>query len=590
MDTHETAAFVEALWGDGPEVGHLLVWTARDKRSFWYASSDGVTARERLVADAQKWGEVDTYIGCGAGKKDYGSTRRARADQIAAIPGLWADLDLAGPGHKKKNLPETEEQALGILASCGLEPSIIVHSGGGIQAWWLFTEPLDCGDAAGIERAKNLTLGWHNVISQHARVKGYVVDATHDLARVMRLPGTANCKIPDQPRPVCIRRIDPRKRYSPDHFEALFVGSPEKERSAVKSVAVDNVSVKSDAEVGSERFQALLDLDPKIRATWERKRKDFTDQSASSYCFSLALFCVGAGWADQEIADLLVQWRRKHSEDLKIDRPDWYRLTIRNAKEKSAVTQAQALLVEMSEELDRAAVMKTLSQLLRVEVEDVYQLGTGHTASFFLRLLGGRVVDVGSIRDFFCPSSWRNAIAVSCRVAVPWEVMSNKAWHAIVEHRLLPVLRVEEEDDGDVVAEATVALEQYLDRRKLTYRGSKDGGRAIKAGYPITDGARLWITTRDFGQCLDLGQAGGDQRLRAHARNALKALGFVSGALSVPGTRTSRGYYSAATGGLLAALPGVVERCHETAMSGRGAGEVESWGGDSGGDRAPESP
>lgn len=48
----------------------------------------------------------------------------------------------------------------------------------------------------------------------------------------------------------------------------------------------------------------------------------------SGYCLSLASVVVATGWSDQEAVDLLILWRRKHGEDLKLDRLDWYQRTI----------------------------------------------------------------------------------------------------------------------------------------------------------------------------------------------------------------------------------------------------------------------
>jgi hypothetical protein len=66
-----------------------------------------------------------------------------------------------------------------------------------------------------------------------------------------------------------------------------------------------------------ERLEWFLDLDPKHRATWERRRKDFKDTSLSTYDASLSSLAVGCGFTDQEIVDLLVAHRVKHGNPLK---------------------------------------------------------------------------------------------------------------------------------------------------------------------------------------------------------------------------------------------------------------------------------
>ena len=66
----------------------------------------------------------------------------ARPDDIIAIPGLWLDLDYQSPGaHKTRHpLPPTKEAALSLLDVAPYKPSLIVHSGHGLQIYWLFKE------------------------------------------------------------------------------------------------------------------------------------------------------------------------------------------------------------------------------------------------------------------------------------------------------------------------------------------------------------------------------------------------------------------------------------------------------------------
>ena len=44
------------------------------------------------------------------------------------------------------------------------------------------------------QRAADLSLRWSQTLKAHAAARGWAVDSVHDLARVMRLPGTLNFK------------------------------------------------------------------------------------------------------------------------------------------------------------------------------------------------------------------------------------------------------------------------------------------------------------------------------------------------------------------------------------------------------------
>lgn len=81
-----------------------------------------------------------------------------------------------------------------------------------------------------------------------------------------------------------------------------------------------------------EKFDLLCEVEAKFRLSWEHKRGDFDDQSASAYDQSLANLAAMARWNDQEIANLLIAHRRKHSADLKL-RQDYFDRTIAAARQ-----------------------------------------------------------------------------------------------------------------------------------------------------------------------------------------------------------------------------------------------------------------
>jgi putative DNA primase/helicase len=126
---------------------------------------------------------------------------RGGATDTVALPALWADLDLAGPGHEHdpgkhqgRQLPADEPAGRKVIAASGLpEPTIWVHSGGGMYPIWLLDRPhLIDGDLADI---KDLAAGWQQVIAHSAAELGWHYGAgVGDLARVLRIPGTINRK------------------------------------------------------------------------------------------------------------------------------------------------------------------------------------------------------------------------------------------------------------------------------------------------------------------------------------------------------------------------------------------------------------
>src|SRR5262249_1782569 len=58
------------------------------------------------------------------------------------------------------------------------------------------------------------------------RERGWSMDSTHDLARVLRLPGTVNRKLPDNPVPVTVLEAAWSRVYDVADFEAALSAAP----------------------------------------------------------------------------------------------------------------------------------------------------------------------------------------------------------------------------------------------------------------------------------------------------------------------------------------------------------------------------
>ena len=72
---------------------------------------------------------------------------------VTALPAIWADIDVAGPGHSSSALPPDEQSALGLLRAIPVPPSYIVHTGGGYHVYWVFHEPWVLETSADREQA-----------------------------------------------------------------------------------------------------------------------------------------------------------------------------------------------------------------------------------------------------------------------------------------------------------------------------------------------------------------------------------------------------------------------------------------------------
>jgi hypothetical protein len=143
----------------------LTVFTTPDRRAMQFTSMEGVEAH---ASDASRHGR-EVYFGLGLVR---GSPQgRGTAEDMAAIGCLWADIDMAGPAHPGKALPASFEEVQHLLDDLPLAPSVVVDSGHGAHAYWLFKEPWIFEDEADRRLAAALARAWHGLVCRLAETK-----------------------------------------------------------------------------------------------------------------------------------------------------------------------------------------------------------------------------------------------------------------------------------------------------------------------------------------------------------------------------------------------------------------------------------
>ncbi len=407
--------FFQSLFAEKPDGLRILVWLLDGKRSYWAATWD------EAAAYAEQHANQDVYVGVGLSEEDYGPKRRCDAGEIACILGLWADIDILGPAHKKTNLPPDSTAAEELIMSTGMQPTITIHSGHGLQVWWLFREPWIFDTPAEREQAGRLAWRWNATLRARAQQRTWDVDSTGDLSRVLRVPGTCNTKIPDDKRPVRLLSIKDEHRYNPSDFDEYLIDDDSLGWLGQARIEV-NVVVNEHAAPPFTKFEVLGDNEPRFLKSWRRERRDLQDQSASAYDQSLASFAAGAGWADQEICDLLVASRRKHGDDLK--RLDYYQRTIALARGD----RTRELAFEMIDELSgadapvddverRTRLLTEISKLIGVEIRHIIK-HTMDPPRYRLETTKGDI-ELGDIGNLIGQATFRKKLAAATSRLLP---------------------------------------------------------------------------------------------------------------------------------------------------------------------------
>lgn len=213
--------FLAQLWGEAPPLGYLTLFSKnRDGKTTtkWFPTSDLVAMATEAVAISQSH-EVWFSAGLHA---HPAATGRGKADDVIAISGFGIDIDIAHAVHAQSALPATVEEAMSIFDGFPIKPTIVVHSGHGLQVWFLFDKPWLFGSEEQRKMAQALSKAFQAVILGIARARGWILDNTADLARVFRLPGTMNNKAKPVPVRVLDEYTDYARCYTIEQIEAAL--------------------------------------------------------------------------------------------------------------------------------------------------------------------------------------------------------------------------------------------------------------------------------------------------------------------------------------------------------------------------------
>jgi hypothetical protein len=211
---HTIYQFLTTLYPDPPAESVLSCTYRQEKniQSRWFHADDLVTASTHL---AEKSLTTDAYIGMGLRSlpPDASPHWRGKNDDVIALPGLWLECDHNAGIHSNSAQYPSVQQLLDFIANLPLPPSLIIDSGGGYHLHWLFKELWLLTDADVREEAAQLLRNFQAVIRNWAQADGWTIDVTHDLARMLRPPGTSNFKY-QTPRPVVLIS-DSGQRFNP---------------------------------------------------------------------------------------------------------------------------------------------------------------------------------------------------------------------------------------------------------------------------------------------------------------------------------------------------------------------------------------
>lgn len=256
------------------------------------------TTDDAIAIATRSSGTANVYVGACPR-----SRRSGKRDAVTTVLGAWADLDFH---QTDPNRDVALELAYRRIEALGIQPSMLVHTGNGLQVWWLFCRPAAITADWPAERFEAINIGLAR------RLGG---DHVHDLGRVLRVPGTMNLPaVKKRERgcvPVMARLLDAGgPTYRPEDFASVAIALPPTATRQFDTAKID-VSSQPSPEV-LEAFTGLLDaLDPNhsLVRTWQGDR-ELLDDSRSGWDMAMANQLVRAGIRDEFIPHILRAFRK----------------------------------------------------------------------------------------------------------------------------------------------------------------------------------------------------------------------------------------------------------------------------------------
>ena len=256
----EAEKFFNLLYGKITAPNFAYLWTKqRGVFSFNIADSTQRTAMARKAIELCTDSGVDIWHSVNPVNVKPTGGKRGDEHSISYQTAIVADIDIRSDAHKSApaSLAADFDEAKSFLP---FQPSIIVHSGYGLHAYYIFDKPIIItnDNREELKRRNNLLL---DVI--RSRAIGKKIDSVGDLPRILRTPGTFNYKLGTDNALLCHIIEDSGLRFFPNQIDeklnALIQPPTPKTENAPKPKPVTENFV-DDRDFDLFRVRRMLDF------------------------------------------------------------------------------------------------------------------------------------------------------------------------------------------------------------------------------------------------------------------------------------------------------------------------------------------
>ena len=225
------------------------------------------TQREAMARKAIELSELGNDVWHAVNLVGVAPTGGKRGDETAVSyqTAVVVDIDICSDAHKSDNLATSFEEAKSFLP---FTPSIVIHSGYGLHAYYIWAEPLAVTDAnrEEIKRRNNRLL---DIVRQ--RANGKKIDGVGDLPRILRTPGTFNYKLGKENAPMCHIVEVNDVRFTPEQFDEKLSALYVEKKSKSKLAQCHNFDfVEDNPDLKQFRIERMLDYISVVDGEYEK--------------------------------------------------------------------------------------------------------------------------------------------------------------------------------------------------------------------------------------------------------------------------------------------------------------------------------
>ena len=255
----ETAKFFNLLYGKitTPIFAYLTKFKGGTK--FYSFAVADESQRETMAQTAVELADkgVDVWHSVNPVNVAPHDGKRGDENVVSYQTACVTDIDILSNAHKSKNLAANFDEAKSFLP---FTPSLIIDSGHGLQAYYIFDQPILITDQnrEEIKRRNNLLI---EVIRQRAKCKD--IDGVGDLPRILRTPGTFNYKLGSENAPLCHIVEDSGLRFSPTELDERLNALFQKQKTqpaTIESTLKFNDDFTDDRDFNLFRTRRMLDF------------------------------------------------------------------------------------------------------------------------------------------------------------------------------------------------------------------------------------------------------------------------------------------------------------------------------------------